>query len=154
MYILCIHSSINGHLGCFPVLSIVNSTTMDIGVHVSFQIMAFSRYMTGSEIAGSFVVQSLSCIWLFVNPWTAACQASLSFTISLSLLKLLSIETVMTSNHLTCCPNLLLPSIFLSIRVFSKELGLHIRWPKYWTFSFSISPAIFNDERPKAFPLM
>ena len=70
------------------------------------------------------------------------CQASLSFTISLSLLKLVSIESVMPSNHLTlCCPLLLLPSIFPSIRVFSSESALHIRWPKYWSFSFSISPS-------------
>ena len=73
--------------------------------------------------------------------WTAACQASLSFTISWSLLKLVSIESVMPSNHLILChPLLLLPSIFPSIRVFSSELALHIRWPKYWSFSFSISP--------------
>ena len=74
--------------------------------------------------------------------WTAACQASLSFTISWSLLKLMSIESVMPSNHLILChPLLLLPSIFPSIRVFSKELALCIRWPKYWSFSFSISPS-------------
>ena len=76
-----------------------------------------------------------------VTPWTAACQASLSFTISQSLLKLMSGELVMPSNHLIfCCPLLLLSSIFPSIRVFSSDLPLHIRWPKYWSFSFSNSP--------------
>ena len=84
-------------------------------------------------------VQLLSCVRLFVTPWPAACQASLSFTVSLSLLKLMSIESVMASNHLIlCCPLLLLPSIFPSIRVFTNESALHIRWPKYWSFSFSI----------------
>ena len=78
----------------------------------------------------------------YVIPWTAACQASLSFTISQSLLKLLSIESVMASNHLILCPPLLfLPSIFSSISIFSNEWALHIRWPKYWSFSFSISPS-------------
>ena len=86
------------------------------------------------------VVQLLSRVWLFATPWAAACQASLSFTISRSLL--MSIESVMPSNHLIiCCLLLLLPSIFPSIRVFSNESGLHIRWPKYWGFSFSISPS-------------
>ena len=85
------------------------------------------------------VTQSLR---LFVTPWTAACQASLSFTISQSLLKLMSIELVMPSNHLVlCCPLLLPPSMFPSIRIFSNELALHVRWPKYWSFSFSISPS-------------
>ena len=88
-----------------------------------------------------FVVQSLSCIWLFVTPWTAACQASLSFTISQSLLKSMSIELVMSSNHLILCCLLLLPSTFPIISVFSSELALHIRWPKYWNISFSISPS-------------
>ena len=87
------------------------------------------------------VVQSLSCVWLFVTPWTAAQQASLFITISQSLLKLMSIELVMPSNHLVLClPLLLLPSIFPSIRVFSNESALYIRWPMYWSFSFSISP--------------
>ena len=87
------------------------------------------------------VVQSLSRVRLFATPWTAAHQASLSFTVSWSLLKLMSIESVMPSNHLILChPLLLLPSIFPSIRVFSNELALCIRWPKYWSFSFSISP--------------
>ena len=85
-------------------------------------------------------VQSLSRVQLFATPWTAPCQASLSITISQSSLKLMSIESVMPSSHLIlCCPLLLLPSIFPSIRVFSNESALHIRWPKYWSFSFSIS---------------
>ena len=76
------------------------------------------------------------------QPWTAACRGSLSITNSWSLLRLMSIESVMPSNHLIlCCPLLVLPSIFPSIRVFSNESVLHIRWPKYWSFSFSISPS-------------
>ena len=86
-------------------------------------------------------VQSLSHVWLFATAWTAACQASLSITNSWSLLKLMSIELVIPSNHLILCHPLLLPSIFPSIRVFSNESVLHIRWPKYWSFSFSISPS-------------
>ena len=83
-----------------------------------------------------------SCVQFFATPWTAACQASLSFTISRSLLKLMSIELVMPSNYLIlCCPLLFLPSIFPSIKVFSNELVLHIRWPKHWSFSSSISPS-------------
>ena len=89
-------------------------------------------------------VQSLSHVWLFVTPWTAAHQVSLSFTNSRSLLRLTSIESVMPSNHLILCHTLcLLPSTFPSIRVFSNESILCIRWPKYWSFSFSISP--FNE---------
>ena len=87
-------------------------------------------------------VQLLSHVWLFAIPWTAARQASLSITDSWSMLKLMSIESEMPSNHLILCyPLLLLPSIFSSIRVFSSESVLHIRWPKYWSFSFSISPS-------------
>ena len=87
-------------------------------------------------------VQLLSHVRLFTTPWIAACQASLSFTVSWSLLKLMSIESVMPSNHLILChPLLLLPSICPSIRVFSNESALRIRWPKYWSFSFSISPS-------------
>ena len=90
------------------------------------------------------VVQLLSRVQLFATPWNAACQASFSFTISKSLLKLMSIESVMPSNHLIlCCPLLLPPLIFPSIRVFSNELVLCIRWSKYCSFSFSISPS--ND---------
>ena len=85
-------------------------------------------------------VQLLSHVWLSVTPWTAARQASLSIANSRSLLRLMSIESVMPSNHLIlCCPLLLPPSIFPSIRVFSNESVLHIRWPKYWSFSFNIS---------------
>ena len=87
-------------------------------------------------------VQSLSCVWIFVTPWTVARQVSLSITNFWSLLKLMSIESVMPSNHLIFCHLLLLlPSIFPSIKVFSNELVLLIRWPKYWSFSFSISPS-------------
>ena len=87
-------------------------------------------------------VRSLSCVRLFATPWTAARQASLSVTNSWSLLKLMSIMSVMPSNHLILChPLLLLPSIFPSIRVFSSESALHVRWPKYWSFSFNISPS-------------
>ena len=88
----------------------------------------------------SVCVVQLSCAWLFATPWTEARQASLSFIISRSLLKLLSIESVMSSNHLVLSHLLLLlPSIFPCIRIFSNELALCIRWPKYWNFSFSIS---------------
>ena len=92
------------------------------------------------------VVRSLSHVWFFATPWAPARQASLSFTISQSLLKLMSTESVISSNHLIfCCPLLLLPSILPSIRIFSSESVIHIRWPKYWSFSFSISP---SNEHP------
>ena len=88
------------------------------------------------------VVQSLSHVHLFATPWTEACQASLSSTISLSFLKLMPIESVKPSNHLILCrPIFLLPSIFSNIRIFSSELALRIRWPRYWSYSFSISPS-------------
>ena len=91
-------------------------------------------------------VPSLSHVWLFVTPWTAAHQAALSVTNSRNLLKLTSIESVMPSNYLLLCrPLLLLPSIFPSIRVFSNESARRIRWPKYWSFSFNISP---SNEHP------
>ena len=90
-------------------------------------------------------VQSLSRVWLFVTPWIAARQSSLSITNSQNPPKPMSIESVMPSNHLLCCPLLPLPSIFPIIRVFSNELALHIRWPKYWSFSFSI---ISSKEHP------
>ena len=97
-----------------------------------------------NKIANSYIssIQSLIRVWLFVTPWTAARQTSLSIINSRSLLRLNSIESVMPSNHLIlCCPLLLLPSIFPSSRVFSNESVLPIRWSKYWSFSFSISPS-------------
>ena len=98
-------------------------------------------------------IQSLSCVQLFVTPWTAALQASLSITNSQSLLKLMSIKSVMPSNHLIHCRALwFLHPIFPRIRVFSNETALCIRWPKYWSFSFSISPS--NDWFPLGFLLI
>ena len=92
-------------------------------------------------------VQSPSHVRHFETPWTAACHASLFITSSRSLLKLMSIESVMPSNHLIFCrPPLLLPSVFPNIRVFSNESVLHIRWPKYWSFSYNISPSIEHSE--------
>ena len=104
-----------------------------------FTIWATNAHSNLSQFSS---VQLLSCVRLFATPWTAAHQASLSITNSQSLLKLMSIESVMLSNHLIICrPLLLLPSIFPSIRFFSNESVLHNRWPKYWSFSFSISPS-------------
>ena len=104
--------------------------------------IVFKEYtMTQTSVQFSSV-QSLSHVWLFETPWSAAHQASLSITSSRSLLKLMSIESVMPSKYLILCqPLLLLPSIFPSVRVFSNELFLRIRRPKYWSFSFSISPS-------------
>ena len=99
------------------------------------------KYLLKIHIA-VFVVQLLSRVLLFAVPWTAACQASLSFTISQRLLRLMFIPLVMPSNHLILCrPLLLLSSVFPSIRLFSKESALWFRWPKYWSFSFGISPS-------------
>ena len=108
----------------------------------SNSILSFQNLFPVILFSVSVSVQSLSCGWLFATPWTAARQASLSITDSRSPPKPMSIELVMPSNHLILCHSLLvLPSIFPSIRVFSKELALHIRWPKYWSFSFNISPS-------------
>ena len=99
-----------------------------------------------NELISVQSVQSLSCVWLFATTWTTACHASLSITNSQSLPKLMSIESVMPSNHLILGRSLpLLPSIFPSIRVFSNESALCIRWPKYWSFSYNISP---SNEHP------
>ena len=96
----------------------------------------------GAWRVNSSSVQLLNCVRLFATPCTAACQASLNITNSRSLLKLMSFESVMPSNHIILCHSLLLPpSIFLSNRVFSNESVLRIRWPKYWSFSFSINPS-------------
>ena len=118
----------NGEWYLIVVLMYIFLTINDV-VHLSH---AYLPFITS--------VHSLSCVWLFATPCTAARQASLSITNSQSLLKLMSIALVMASNHLIlCCPLLLLPSILPSKRVLSKESVLHIRWPKYWSFSFSIS---------------
>ena len=105
----------------------------------------WASHFGGFSCCGSWVllvVQLLSCIRLFATPQTAARQASLSFTISQGLLKIISVESVRPSNHLILChPLILRPSIFPSIRVFSSESVLRIRWPKYWSFNFSISPS-------------
>ena len=105
-------------------------------------MFVFSFFLFRSLFAYLFVVQLLNCVLLFVTPWTAAPQSSLSITNSWSLLRLMSIELVMPPNHvILCCHLLLLSSIFPSIRVFSSESVLRIRWPNYWSFNFSISPS-------------
>ena len=102
----------------------------------------YHQHHLGSPLIAVVVVQSLSCVQLFVTLWTAACQACLSSTIFQSLLKFVPTELVMPSNYLIlCCPILLWPSVFLSIRVFSSELALCIGWPKYWICSLSSSPS-------------
>ena len=113
-----------------PFISIPLSLVLSF---VEFLIYRILHYISS--------VHSLTHVQLFVTPWTAARQASLSITNSQSSLKLMSVESVMPSKHLILCHPLLLPSIFLSIRVFSNESVLCIRWPKYWSFSFSISPS-------------
>ena len=112
------HSSVDGYLGCFYVLDIVNSATMNTGVHVSFTVVVCSGFMHSSGIILSFVVQSLSHVHS-ATPWTVAHLAPLSSTVSQNLLKFISIESVMLSNHLILCrPLLLLPSVFPSITGF------------------------------------
>ena len=108
---------------------------------VGVSVLVPSSYKDISHF-GLVVVQSLSHVQLLVTPWTAACQARLSFIISQSLFRFMSIESVISSNHLILCrPLLLLPSTFSSIRVFANESALRIRWPKYWSFSFSVRPS-------------
>ena len=114
---------------------------------LSWKLWGTGLDQRGQTLTWTQSVQSLSCVRLLATPRTEARQASLSITNSRSSLKLTSIESVMPSNHLIlCCPLLLMPSIFPSIRIFSNESVLHIRWPKYWNFSFNISP---SNEYPK-----
>ena len=143
VYVSCVFGRSNGWKSWSMLLSfmskcwiwlIPSSTLILINIKFNF-------YDKENKTYTQLSVQLLSHVQLFVTPWTAACQAFLSITNSLSLLKLMSIESVMPSSHLIllCHPLLLLPPIFPSIRVFSNESVLHIRWPKYWSFSFSIS---------------
>ena len=111
----------------------------DVVTHLELDILECEVKWASGSIQS---VQLLSYVRLFATPWTAACQAFLSITNSRSLLKFVSIESVTPCNHLIlCCTLLFLPSIFTSIKVFSNELALHIRWPKDWSFSFSTSPS-------------
>ena len=130
------YDMVSYHLSVFLFLTYFTQMTISRSVHIAANgIISFFLQLSN-------VVQSLSRVWFFLTPWTAAQQASLSFTISRSLLKLMFIESVMPSNHFILChPLLLLPSIFLSFRVFPNESILRVRWPKYCSFSFSISPS-------------
>ena len=130
---------------CFILLKMLQLLQLQTLYHLvhcfCFSLLKICNFCNFRDVRFSSV-QSLSRVWLFATAWTAARQASLSITNYQSLLKLTSIESVMPSNHLILCrPLLLLPSIFPSIGVFSNESILHIRWPMYWSFSFSISPS-------------
>ena len=127
-------------LACASAVSIFYHSVPGLIKKWIISTMSCSPNLTFCQHWNHIIVQSLILVWLFVTPWTAACQASLSFTIPLSFLKHTFIESVMPSNHLIfCCPLLLLSSIFPIIRVLFNESPLHIRWSKYW--SFSISPS-------------
>ena len=136
--------SIHLHFGCFKPVAIRKTPAVNIRVYFSTWIPSYNDvnliivyYLLTCFVV---VVQSLSHVQLFVTPWTAAHQASLSITVSLNLLTLVSIELLMPSNHLLLyCPLLLLPSVFSTIKVFLKGSALHVMCPKYWRFSFSIS---------------
>ena len=131
MYLLTVQGTLKSLLQNHSLKASVQCSTF-------FMVQISHSYMTNGKTINS--VQLLSRVQLFATPWTAACQASLSFTISHSLLKFISTESVTLSNHLILyCPFLFFPSIFLSIKVFSNESGLHIRWAKFWNFSFSPS---------------
>ena len=139
---------ISGHLLSLSPLNATIKIPNQHQVYVN-SLVSSGRVTAQSSVVGTRYmgvqfssVQLLSHVWLFATPWTVACQAFLSITNSQNLLKLMSIELVMLSNHLILSrPLLFPPSIFPSIRVFSNESVLHIRWPKYWSFSFSISPS-------------
>ena len=142
--------SVNHHLcwGVLPSSGFLETSLLPVSLKAKYSpvlspvLLDYLEFFYISDHRDDAVVQSLSCVRFFVTPWTAALQASLSFTISQSLLKFMSIESVMASNYLILCqPHLLFPSIFPSIRVFSNESVLHIRWPKYWSFSVSFSPS-------------
>ena len=143
MFESCIHFKLIGGHG---VIYRSNFTVLYMNIYLPFSATFVEETIHSSlGILASLTkhsVQSISCVQLFANPWTAACQASLSITSSQILLKLMSIQSVTPSSHLILCPALLLlPSIFPSIRVFSNESVLRIRWPKYWSVSSSTSPS-------------
>ena len=120
----------------------IKNKSIRINLSRQVQLLYIEKHRTSLKEVSVSSVQSLSCVQLSVTTWTAAHQASLFITNSRSLLRLVSFESVMPSSHLMlCCPLLLLPSILPSIRVFSNEPALHIRWTKSWSFSFSISPS-------------
>ena len=132
-----------GNAGCYMRCWMLAKpiVVMIFTIYVNQTSMLYDLSLYG-DTGQSSSVQSLSCVQVFVTPWIAARQAFLSIANSWSSLKLMSIESVMPSNHLILCrPLLLLPSIFRSIKVFSDESVLHIRWPKFWSFSFNISPS-------------
>ena len=129
---------ISGKKVVYLFLNAISRTLMGKAPQYHLLFSQFSSWLPRVLV----VVQSLSHLWVFATPWTAAHQASLSFIISQSLLKLMSMESVLVSNHLIlCCPLLLWPSIFDSIRVFSSESALGIKWPKYWNFTITVSPS-------------
>ena len=158
---LYVSLSTEGHSGCFHILANVKNASVSIEVHKSFWINVFISldkypevklldcmvdlfliFLSSLPAVFCSSVQLFSCVRLFATPCTAARQVPLSISNSQNLLKLMSIESVMPSSHLILCrPLFLLPSIFPSIRVFSNESALRFRWPKYWSFSFSISPS-------------
>ena len=130
------------HLTSVKMAIIQKEKNINVGQHMGELELFHTVGAATVEKNMVVAVQLLNHVRLFATPWTAACQASLSFTISQSLLKLMSIESVIPSHHLIlCCPLLILPSILPSIRAFSNESALHNMWPKYWSFSFSISPS-------------
>ena len=138
------HHVQNTHSSTWYIMIFMLTVIVILTITTSQQDLELHPFLTWLlQVLGLFavVIQSFSHAQLLAAPWTAAHQASLSFTISRSLLKLMSIESVMPSNHLILCRPLLLPSIFPSIRVFSNESALRVRWPKYWSFSFSNSPS-------------
>ena len=135
----CMHGCVRMGMCCVCVAVCVHRCVYSECVHRCVCVYMYIYIYTHIYISS---VELLSHVRLFATPWTAAHQASLSITNSQRLLKLMSIESVMPSNHLIiCCPLLLLPSIFPSIRVSSNESVLHIRWPKDWSFNFNISPS-------------
>ena len=128
---------------CSIIQNVSNIPLVQLLIKINFRFWSHLKAHSWNRMEFQFSsVQLFSCVWLFVTPWIAACQASLSIINSQRLLKLMSIESVMPSSHcILCCPLLLLPPIPPSITVFSNESVLHNRWPKYSIFSFSISPS-------------